>query len=200
MRRLRKMLIYLALFVIVGGVVVVGGWYVVTTSVERPAYRVVQADGAIERRAYPSMVAAEVQTRGQRWDAVRAGFRPLAGYIFARERGGDKIAMTAPVTQHGADDGTWAIRFLMPAKYDIHDLPDPANGQIRLTPVPAGERMAIRFSGVATDALLDRHEQRLRDWMRDHGLTPKGPATFAYYNDPMTPGFLRRNEVLLSFE
>jgi len=34
------------------------------------------------------------------------------------------------------------------------------------------------------------------DWMRARGLVPQGPPEYAYYNDPFTPGFLRRNEVL----
>jgi hypothetical protein len=33
--------------------------------------------------------------------------------------------------------------------------------------------------------------------MSARGLTPEGPAVYAYYNDPFTPGFLRRNEVMI---
>ncbi|HSO84035.1 MAG TPA: heme-binding protein, partial [Thiocapsa sp.] len=32
------------------------------------------------------------------------------------------------------------------------------------------------------------------------GLTAAGPAVYAYYNDPFTPGFLRRNEVLIDVQ
>ena len=34
-------------------------------------------------------------------------------------------------------------------------------------------------------------------WIDAQGLTPTGPVEFAYYNDPFTPWFLRRNEVLV---
>jgi hypothetical protein len=33
--------------------------------------------------------------------------------------------------------------------------------------------------------------------MAARALSPLGPPTYAYYNDPFTPGFLRRNEIQL---
>ena len=55
----------------------------------------------------------------------------------------------------------------------------------------------MRFSGRTDDALIAEQEQRLHDWMAARGLSPLGPPTYAYYNDPFTPGFLRRNEIQL---
>ena len=46
------------------------------------------------------------------------------------------------------------------------------------------------------DALFDARNAELQAWMAKRGLTPVGAPTFAYYNDPFTPGFLRRNEIL----
>ena len=31
----------------------------------------------------------------------------------------------------------------------------------------------------------------LLGWLDKKGLSPRGPPTFAYYNDPFTPGFLQ---------
>ncbi len=58
-------------------------------------------------------------------------------------------------------------------------------------------RAVVRFSGVATDELIAAKEAELRDWMKAQKLNAIGTKTFAYYNDPLTPGFLRRNEVML---
>jgi len=69
------------------------------STVEQPKYSTVLADGAIEARDYPALVVAEVTRRGNRGSAVRAGFSPLMGYIFAPNRPGDSVSMTAPVTQ-----------------------------------------------------------------------------------------------------
>ncbi|MFO1091131.1 MAG: heme-binding protein [Hyphomicrobiales bacterium] len=190
---------------VLGGLVVAayGAWYLIGQNVETPAYTVAERDDSIEIRNYPPLVVAEVDRTGGRWEAVNQGFRALAAYIFAKNRPGDTIAMTAPVTQQpamavGPDVGAakpWAVRFIMPAQYSLSALPQPG-GDVKLVPVPAGKRAAIRFSGVATDDLLAQKEAELKRWLDARGLAAKGPATYAYYNDPFTPGFLRRNEVM----
>ena len=177
------------------------GWWYATSNVETPPYETVRADegAGIEVRDYPALLAAEVTREGGRDAAVRAGFGPLAGYIFAKERSGEKIAMTAPVTQ-ARDDGAWTIRFIMPQGYDRETLPVPAGEDVEIVEVPARRVAAIRFSGVQTDALLAEREAVLREWLAANDLPSDGAATFAYYNDPFTPGFLRRNEVLVALD
>ena len=174
-----------------------GGFLWYTNSVERPPYRALTTDGDFELRDYPNMVVAEVIRSGDRRSAVSQGFRPLANYIFAKERPGEKIAMTAPVTQTPeAAARDWSIRFIMPSEYSLDTLPKPVGEDVRLVTAPAQRRAAVRFSGVATDELIAEKEADLRDWLSDRGIDPLGPPTYAYYNDPFTPGFLRRNEVL----
>lgn len=170
-------------------------WYVQTRNVEVARYDVIEADGAIEIRAYPALVVAEVIRNGPRDQAVRSGFGPLAGYIFAREREGGKIAMTAPVTQK-QDGDAWSIQFIMPSGYGLESLPKPAGADVRLREIPPARRAAIRFSGWWSDALFEAQDAILRQWLAARGLAPSGPPVFAYYNDPFTPGFLRRNEIL----
>lgn len=174
-------------------------------AVETPDYRVVAADGPFEIRDYPAMRAAEVETTGPRQEAVRAGFRPLAGYIFARDREGPSIAMTAPVTQTpsvdaGAPERAWVVRFLMPSGYALADLPRPADADLRLIEIPARRVAAVRFSGAWTDARFAAQEDKLRAWVAAQGGRGVSAATFAYYNDPFTPSFLRRNEVLIDVD
>jgi hypothetical protein len=212
MRRWRKiMLIGLGIFVGIA-ILAIGVWVYVVSNVEQPSYVLVRQDEAIEIRDYPALVVAEVTRRGDRNSAVRAGFGPLAAYIFAKNRAGDSVSMTAPVTQErqqiamtapvtqtpaGTDaNGTWLVRFIMPSKYTLETLPKAAGDDVRLLQVPAARRAAIRFSGVATDALIATNETALRAWLASHGIAIVGVPTYAYYNDPFTPGPLRRNEVL----
>lgn len=173
------------------------GALLAANSVEKPPYESVTLDGDFELRDYAEQVVAEVTTTGARQQAVSAGFGPLAGYIFAKERAGDKIAMTAPVTQTPGDGGEWVVRFIMPSQYTLETLPKPAGSQVRLETLPPRRMAAVRFSGVATDALIAEQELRLVTWMEARGLSPTDTPTYAYYNDPFTPGFLRRNEVLV---
>ena len=194
------MKLFFVILAAVVGIAIVGYlgyvWYV--NDVEQPEYGAVVQDGDFEIRDYPAMVMAEVTSSGDRRDAVSKGFRPLASYIFASEREGDKIAMTAPVTQTPEAEGakTWSVRFIMPSEYSLDTLPKPAGAEVRLVEAPAQRRAAVRFSGHATDESLAEQEARLRDWLQARGIEPSGPPTFAYYNAPFTPGFLRRNEVL----
>lgn len=190
-------------------VVAAAAWIIVARNVETPEYAVVVMDGDIEIRDYPPLVVAQVRREGDRSTAVNKAFGPLADYIFAKNREGDSISMTAPVTQQPAekiamtapvtqtpDSGEWMIRFIMPAKYALGDLPKPASEDVTLTRIPAERRAAIRFSGSWDDELFARKTKELRDWLASRGVEPLGPPTYAYYNDPFTPGFLRRNEVM----
>lgn len=170
-------------------------WYLQTRNVEIARYQVIEAHGPMEIRAYPALTVAEVTRTGTRDQAVRSGFGPLARYIFAREREGEKIAMTAPVTQK-SEDGSWTIQFIMPSGYTLDSLPKPAGTDVRLREIPATRRAAIRFSGWWSDELFRAKDAALRDWLEGKGLETAGTPVFAYYNDPFTPGFLRRNEIL----
>ncbi|MGI9523756.1 MAG: SOUL family heme-binding protein [Hyphomicrobiaceae bacterium] len=202
--------------VVLGALAVFSFAYIVAAlyidNVEHPTYRTVVRDGDIEVRSYGPMVAAEVTMRGTRREAVNRGFSPLASYIFAKGRGGDAVAMTAPVTQvarepiamtapvtqsRGVGDGEWTVRFLMPAKYSLASLPVPANQAVTLTKTDGVKRAVIRFTGRASDAKVATKEDELRAWVQERGLKVSGAATYAYYNSPFTPWFMRRNEIML---
>ena len=185
-------------------------------AVEEAEYRAIRTDGAIEIREYAPSVVAEVVVEGEFEEASNRAFRPLFRYIDGdnttrreiamtapvTQTSSDKIAMTAPVTQErkAGDEATWTVRFIMPSKYALADLPQPAGSDVRLSEIPARRVAAIRFSGVATDGLVAEKEAELMRWVAAQGLSAEGPPTYAYYNDPWTPGFLRRNEVMIGVE
>jgi hypothetical protein len=62
----------------------------------------------------------------------------------------------------------------------------------------SGGRFAvIRFAGRLTTETVAQAESRLREWLRQKGVTAEGEVEYAGYDPPWTPGPLRRNEVLL---
>ncbi|MEM8775790.1 MAG: heme-binding protein [Pseudomonadota bacterium] len=172
--------------------------YGAAQAVEKPKYKVEAADGDFEVRQYPELVVAQVERGGSRQLAARNAFSPLASYIFAKNRSGEKIAMTAPVTQEPSDDG-WTVSFIMPAGRTLDDLPVPAQ-DVRLAEVEPRLVAAVRFSGRWTDERFAKQASRLKEWVEARGLTPVGDVEFAYYNDPFTPAFLRRNEVMVEIK
>ncbi|MBK1621410.1 heme-binding protein [Lamprobacter modestohalophilus] len=209
---MKLFIILLGSALVVGFIAMLVFVYVIQ-NVEKPDYQVVVQDGDFELRDYPPLVVAEVSGSGSRQQSLSSGFGPLARYIFAKERGGEriamtapvqqralaadeKIAMTAPVTQTPTNDGNWSVQFIMPAEFGLEDLPPPGNDQVRLDKIPARSVAAVRFSGRTNDQAIAEQQARLEAWMAERGLESRGEPIYAYYNDPFTPGPLRRNEVL----
>ncbi len=184
-------------------------------AIEEPAYTATLQQGDLEVRDYPARIAAEVTVTGERSEAVSAGFRLLAAYIFGGNTrnqsiamtapvvqapvAGEKIAMTAPVTQTG-QGSAWIIRFGMPSNYTLDTLPAPKDPKVRLIALPATRFAVIRFSGLAREPDIESKTAELNAYIVARGLHPAGPPSLARYNPPWTLWFLRRNEVMIPLQ
>ncbi|WP_066547379.1 MULTISPECIES: SOUL family heme-binding protein [unclassified Sphingomonas] len=174
-----------------------GAWFVWREkSVEQPDFTLVEQDGDFEIRDYPEITVAETVAAGARREATNAGFRRLADYIFAKDRAGEKIAMTAPVLQDQDGGTAWRTRFVMPAARSRATLPTP-DRNVALTTLPPRRVAAVQFSGNADAMALETHERALREWLTGRDILPTGPVEYAFYNSPFVPGPLKRNEILL---
>ena len=175
-------------------------WYLVPKFLETPSYKVVEKDGDIEVRYYESMLLQSVKVSGDQYRALRLGFRPLVNYIGAKAREGEKISMTAPVMQSSSDtDNEWVVSFSMPSKYSKKTLPEPNNKQVYSEEIKPTKAAVIRFSG-KTDrdgSLIKEKEKVLLDWVKNRDFQIISKSKYLFYNDPSTPGFLRRNEVMV---
>ena len=184
-------------------------------SYEEPDYELIEKLGTIEIREYAPYLVAETTVNGDAESAGNEGFRILAGYIFGDNQGekkiamtapvnqerdtGSKIAMTAPVTQERAG-GQFKIRFMMPSEYTMETLPKPNDTRITIRQVPASKFAAIRYSGTWSQKNYDKHWSELQGALADNGYRPTGEPTWARYDPPFMPWFLRRNEILTAFE
>jgi DNA gyrase inhibitor GyrI len=198
---------------VAAGVTLLGGaafYYFKERATEEPDYRPLETDGDHQIRDYPALTVAETVVEGPRRDALGQGFRILADYIFAKSRDGEELPMTVPVMQDSGDpmasdpplfdddlEGAWRTRFVMPRGRGAADLPDPPEG-IELVELPARRVAVVSFSGRANDSLLAEQEDRLRGWLARRGEKADGEPEYAFYNSPMIPGPLRRNEVWLA--
>jgi len=177
---------------------------------EEPKYALVEKQGGFEIRQYDAMIVAETTINGRAVNARNAGFQPLADYIFAKDRKGGSIAMTAPVTQtrreqiamtapvtQQASGDSWTISFIMPAEYTMANLPAPADPRVRLTPQPARRMAVVRFSGSGSTDEMERARLDLMKQISARGLTTRGEVVFAFYDPPWTLPMFRRNEVMI---
>jgi hypothetical protein len=175
---------------------------------ETPKYSVERTDGPIEVRLYAPRIVAEVSVSGSQSQAVSAGFRVLAGYIFGGNDGNDKVAMTTPVTQvpgqsiamttpvtQMARDGNWLVQFTMPSSYTLETLPEPRDASIRFVTIPSQRQIVLRFSGLARAGIMATKEGALRSWARGQAITVTAGPFYYFYDAPWTLPWNRRNEV-----
>ncbi|MDP3510304.1 MAG: heme-binding protein [Candidatus Melainabacteria bacterium] len=210
---MKKRLIFLGL---IGAAVAAGiAQNEAVSKTEQPKFHVLESHGPIEIRQYDPTVVAEVEIAGDQKEALEAGFRVLAGYIFGKNQSNQtyttqKIAMTAPVSQQKSEKiamtapvtaeahgSIWKIRFTMPAQYSLATLPKPKDERIHLMEVAGETVAAIRFSGLASQKDMEKKAEELETFLIKNNKKSLGEPVHAYYNPPWTLPFLRRNEVLI---
>lgn len=194
------------------GAGVLGAWTAwglyTTRTADRVPYEHVETIDSVEIREYPETVVAETTARNQ-WVA----FRRLLDYISGSNEAREELAMTAPVeTTRGTKiDMTAPVRtaergdelamgFYLPAEYDAASAPRPTDGAVRLRIEPKRTVAAVEFSWYATDTRVSRFERELLSTLKAHDVAPSGDPTLLRYNDPWTPPFMRRNEVVVEIE
>ena len=176
-------------------------WIVIPKFLETPKYNVELSDKNFEIRWYKSFIKTKVYVEGSQNQALRNGFRPLVRFIGAKERSSEKISMTVPVMQEQTQTSTkWAIAFSMPSKYRLDDVPKPSSSNVKHELVPKKLMAVIQFSGRASEELIKIKEIELRNWLTGSKYKIIGFANYYFYNDPITPGIFRKNEVLFEVE
>ena len=138
----------------------------------------------------------------------------LAAFIFAQNRRGPEVAMTAPVSVETVTapiamtspvamepgQGGQVMRFFMPVEYTLETLPRPGDDRVRIVTVPAQTLAVLRFSGEADDELVAAKNAELLADLDGSRWQPIGEPGFFGYDPPMTPPELRRNEVFVEVE
>lgn len=123
---------------------------------EEPEYKVVQKLDEMEVREYAAYTVAEVVVPGTAAEAGNLAFPILAGYIFGKNKGERKFAMTAPVTQTATPDG-FRVQFVLPKGVTLTNAPEPLDTRVTLRDVAPSRVAVIRYSGVWSDANYNQH-------------------------------------------
>ena len=178
---------------------------------EEPPYTVVQQLEGCEIREYPPFTVAEVVVPGEASEAGNRAFPILAGYIFGKNKGERKLAMTAPVTQAAvpmkldmtapvtqtAAPGGFLVQFVLPRGVTVATAPEPIDARVMLREVPASRVAVIRYSGFWSEANYNEHLAKLQTAMKAANIAWTGEPVLSRYNGPTTPWFMRRNEIWL---
>lgn len=198
----KKMYIIIFLSLIILPLLIFGFWILIPFFLENPKYTILEKNNHFQIRKYDEMTIAKITTVGERYEGLRKGFIPLARYIGAKDREGPKISMTAPVMQQKIINDNWEISFYMPSKFDTDQLPISENNQIKIVTTPSTIMAVITFSGVAKTELLENKFTNLIKWIEEinYEIILGSKPIYSYYNDPSTPGFLRKNEIMIPVE
>ena len=181
-------------------------------AIEEPDYEVIKKFDQVELRRYAPYVVAEVVLDSSAEDAGNQAFPILAGYIFGKNKGEKKFAMTAPVTQAAAParmDMTapvtqsavtvgMRVQFVLPKGVTLATAPEPIDPRVQIREVPAGTWAVIRYSGTWSQSNYLEHLAELKASLEAQGVATQGEPMLARYNAPFTPWFMRRNEVWLA--
>jgi SOUL heme-binding protein len=185
----------------------------VSQAIEEPGHEVVRQIGEqIEVRRYAPYVVAEVVLETTAANAGNQAFPILAGYIFGKNKGQRKLEMTAPVTQSAepvklamtapvtqdAVPGGMRVQFVLPKDVTLATAPEPLDPRVRLREESPALRAVIRYSGTWSQANYDEHLGKLKAALAAAGIATEGEPVLARYNGPMTPWFMRRNEIWLA--
>jgi hypothetical protein len=184
-------------------------------AVEEPDYEVVKSFNGVELRLYAPYVVAEVVLDTSAEAAGNQAFPILAGYIFGKNKGEKKFAMTAPVTQTAAPArpdrlamtapvtqaavaGGIQVQFVLPKGVTLATAPEPIDPRVRLREVAASTWAVIRYSGSWSQSNYLEHLAELKAALETAGVVTQGEPVLARYNAPFTPWFMRRNEIWLA--
>ena len=174
-------------------------------AIEEPDFKVIRTFDNVELRQYAPYVVAEVVLDVSAEEAGNQAFPILAGYIFGKNKGERKLAMTAPVrmdmttpvTQAAVAGGT-QVQFVLPKGVTLATAPEPIDPRVQLRMMPAATWAVIRYSGTWSQSNYREHLDELRASLAAAGVATQGEPVLARYNAPLTPWFMRRNEIWLA--
>ena len=182
-----------SLLLVVGVSLALWGCKTSRSGYESAPYSVALKDGDYELRDYPELTIVET-SMGDANAGENSGFRKLFGYITGKNQNQESIAMTTPVF---ISDERRKMAFVLPAKSSSGQISAPLDPSLSIKKIPAGRFAVLRFSGGRSSTLETQSLSLLRTWIAKKGLTAAGSPIYGYFDPPWTPGFLRRNEVML---
>lgn len=166
---------------------------------EQQKYTVIQSDGDVEIRFYPSATLATIQLNAKTYKELsNSGFRSLASFIFGGNNAGKNIPMTAPVHMD-INNPVSSMSFVMPQQYSLENLPKPNDAKIVLEQSADEYVAAVKFGGYSSDEKIKLNTEKLNSLLQKKGITHHGNFRLLGYNPPYQ-FFGRRNEIIVTID
>ncbi len=193
------MIIFFSIVII--SILVIVGWILAPKFLESHNYKIIIKESNLELRKYDKTQIIEVYEKGIRQNSLRNGFRKLVKYISSENDNKQKISMTIPVLQKkNKNDENWVVQFVLPNKFNNSNTPNPNNNEIKIKTLDINYVVSIRFSGIVDEDLLLKNTSLLKKWIEKKDFKVISEPIYAFYNDPLTPGIFRRNEILFQID
>jgi hypothetical protein len=160
-------------------------------------YRLIKKLGKVELRLYKELVIAKVEGYGD------AGFNLLFNFISGDNTAESNLEMTSPVISQNIEmtapvlSEKDTIAFVMPNEYSLENTPKPNDERIKIQGIPERHVAALRFTGRWTSSNFTKKSEQLLMELRKSNIKTKGNIFAMRYSGPLTPWFLRRNEVAI---
>jgi hypothetical protein len=191
----------LAMYIVVFIAVIIFGLVMYSFTfkdIETPKYQVIKSFGKVEIRKYPNLILAQTKLGSSEYKSSgNNGFRTVANYIFGGNSKQQKIAMTAPVIMDMGDSAS--MSFVMPAEYEMDDLPKPASDQVQIRKQESKTLAVLRFGGYSDDEKIRKYAKRLEEVLLENKIKVKSALLYMGYNAPWDV-VNRRNEVAFEVE
>jgi hypothetical protein len=166
-------------------------------AIESPQYDVLRHDGNFELRKYTGYLIASIDVKSDSHSTAGSqAFRYLADYIYGNNELKNQIPMTAPVSTT-YKKGTYTVSFTMPSGYSLKTLPKPNNANIKVESISTQNMAVVKFSGFTSESKIDKKVQELKAWCNEKKIKVSGDPIVSRFDMPLTPGFLRHNEISL---
>jgi hypothetical protein len=183
------------LMLVIAGALILVACQATRAGYESAPYKVVRSEGKFAVRDYPPVTVVETPMARSE-NGANGSFSRLFRFITGGNEAKQKISMTTPVFMSGSDSNT-TMAFVMPAKLAATQVPRPTDGSLKVRELNPGRFAVLRFSGGRNPKKEAQSLGRLQSWMKAQGLKELSSPIYGYFDPPWTPGFLRRNEVML---
>jgi hypothetical protein len=168
--------------------------------VSKVKYRLDKKLGKVEIRHYGKLIIAKVNGYGD------GGFNLLFDFISGNNNSTSNLEMTSPVISRSIDMTTpvlsekESIAFVLPENYTLSNTPTPNDKRVIIEEIPERNIAALKFSGRWTSSNFKNKSKQLLEQLKKSDIKTKGNIFAMRYNGPLTPWFLRRNEVAIEIQ